>query len=115
MKEIIAVIRPEKTLATRKALDEAGIPSYTTMRVLGRSRQDGLRYPKKLFKRSADIRFLPKRLFELVVDDHQVEAAVSAINKANRTGRIGDGKIIISPVSEDCAVRTGQRDKESLR
>ncbi|MBI3610679.1 MAG: P-II family nitrogen regulator [Nitrospirae bacterium] len=115
MKEIIAVIRPHQALATRKALEEIGITAYTTFRVLGRSRQGGLRYPRKLFRRSADIRFLPKRLFEVVVDDYQVEAAVSAIIKVNQTGRIGDGKLFILPVSEVCAIRTGERDKESLR
>lgn len=115
MKEISAIIRPQQARATRKALEEIGIASYTTLRVLGRSRQGGLRYPKKFFQRSADIRFLPKRLFEVVVDDHQVAAAVAAIIKANQTGLIGDGKLFVSPVSEICAIRTGERDKESLR
>jgi nitrogen regulatory protein PII len=100
MKEIIAIIRSEKTAATRRVLDDLGIESYTTLRVLGRSRQGGLRYPRRWFRRSADIRFLPKRLFEMLLEDHQVEAAVSAIIKANQTGRIGDGKIFIMPVEE---------------
>ena len=100
MKEIIVIIRPERTAATRKVLDDLGIESYTTLRVLGRSRQGGLRYPRRWFRRSADIRFLPKRLFEMVLEDHQVEGAVSALIKANQTGRIGDGKIFILPVEE---------------
>jgi len=100
MKEIIAIIRSERTAATRRILDELGIDSYTTLRVLGRSRQGGLRYPRRWFRRSADIRFLPKRLVEVLVEDHQVEAVVSAIIKANQTGRIGDGKIVILPVEE---------------
>jgi nitrogen regulatory protein PII 2 len=100
MKEIIAIIRSEKTTATRRVLDDLGIESYTTLRVLGRSRQGGLRYPRRWLQRSADIRFLPKRLFEMVLEDHQVEAAVSAIIKANQTGQIGDGKIFIMPVEE---------------
>jgi nitrogen regulatory protein PII len=100
MKEIIAIIRSERTVATRRVLDDLGIESYTTLRVLGRSRQGGLRYPRRWLQRSADIRFLPKRLFEMVLEDHQVEAAVSAIIKANQTGRIGDGKIFIIPVEE---------------
>ncbi|MBI3810816.1 MAG: P-II family nitrogen regulator [Nitrospirae bacterium] len=100
MKEIIAIIRSERTAATRRILEELGIDSYTTLRVLGRSRQGGLRYPRRWFRRSADIRFLPKRLFEMVVEDDQVEAVASAMIKINQTGRIGDGKIVILPIEE---------------
>ena len=98
MKEIIAIIRPQQARVTRKALEDIGMTTYTTLRVLGRSRQGGLRYTRKWFRRSADIRFLPKRLFEIVVEDHQVAAVVSAIIKSNQTKQIGDGKIFVSPV-----------------
>ncbi|HEY4485104.1 MAG TPA: P-II family nitrogen regulator [Nitrospiria bacterium] len=100
MKEIIVIIRPQNAQATRKALEAIGINAYTTVRVLGRSRQGGLRYPRKWFKRSADIRFLPKRMFSIVLEDHQLEPAVAALTAANRTGQVGDGKIFILPVEE---------------
>jgi nitrogen regulatory protein PII 2 len=115
LKEIIAIIRPQHTRVTRKALEEIGVHAYTTLRVLGRSRQGGLRYPRKWFRRSADIRFLPKRLFWIVVDDQQYPAVLDALNRANRTGRIGDGKIIVLPVVEGYTIRTGERDKEFMR
>lgn len=100
MKEVIAIIRPQQAQPTRKALGSIGIHSYTTLRVLGRSRQGGLRYPRKWFRRSADIRFLPKRLFWIMVEDHQLQTVVDALIKVNQTGRIGDGKIFVLPVEE---------------
>ena len=115
MKEIIAIIRPQQAQATKKELAAAGIHSYTTVRALGRSRQGGLRYRRRWLRRSADIRFLPKRLFWIVVEDQQYTAALEALNRANRTGRIGDGKIVVLPVAEGYTVRTGERDKESIQ
>ena len=115
MKEIIAIIRPQQAQATKRELAAAGIHSYTTVRALGRSRQGGLRYPRKWFRRSADIRFLPKRLFWIVLEDQQYSIALDALIRANQTGQIGDGKVIVLPVAEGYTIRTGERDKESIR
>ncbi|MBI3995781.1 MAG: P-II family nitrogen regulator [Nitrospirae bacterium] len=115
MREIIAIIRPNQAPATKIELEKAGIHSYTTVRALGRSRQGGLRYRRRWLRRSADIRFLPKRLFWIVVEDQQYSAALEALLRANRTGRIGDGKIVVLPVREGYTLRTGERDKEPIR
>ncbi len=100
MKEIMAIIRPERARATWEALESAGMGAYTVLRVLGRSRQGGLRYARRWLRRPAGIRFLPKRLFWILLEDHQVDRVVEALIQANQTGRIGDGKIFVLPVEE---------------
>jgi nitrogen regulatory protein PII len=115
VKEIIAIIRPEKAMETKLALEKAGVSGYTTSRVLGRSRQGGLRYARKWFRRSADIRFLPKRLFWIVVEDHQLPMVMDAFLSANQTGKIGDGKIFVLPVEEAVRIRPENAVKEALR
>ena len=105
MKEIVAIVRPNQSLATRKALEEIGVYAYTVTRALGRSRQGGLRYARRWFQRSADIRFLPKRIFWIILEDDQVEAAILALEKANCTGRIGDGRIFVIPIEDQFNIR----------
>jgi len=100
MKEIIAIIRPDQAPATRMFLQESGIHNYATLRVLGRSRQGGLRFQRRWFRRSADIRFLPKRMFWIAVEDDRLSFVVNELIRINRTGRIGDGKLFVLPVEK---------------
>jgi len=100
LKEIIAIIRPDQALATRMFLDESGIHTYATLRVLGRSRQGGLRFQRRWFRRSADIRFLPKRMFWIAVEDDRLSFVLNELIRINRTGRIGDGKLFVLPVEK---------------
>lgn len=115
LKELIAVVRPERHLATREALEGAGIFSYTTYTVLGRSRQRGLKFESD-GKEGAAIKFLPKQYFSIVVGENHLGAAVKAIMKANRTGKgaFGDGKIFVVEVEEGIRISTDERGAESI-
>ena len=110
LKEILAFIRPSKHEATRKALEAAGVISYTTFRVLGRGHQRGLRFPGAP-EGPAAIPFLPKQCFSLLIEESQVPAAVEAILKANRTGKgeHGDGKVFVLDVSDAVRISTDER------
>lgn len=106
MKEIMAVIRPERIGAVKAALAAAGVPAIRHRRVLGRGRQGGLKYLSKAHDRAA-MKFLPKRLVSVVVADADVEPAVKAILSAARTGSIGDGVVWLLPVERAVSIRTG--------
>ncbi len=120
MKEIIAIIRPQKLLETRQALLKAGISGYTTIRVLGRSRQRGLMYQsdrsfwKKRTKRPG-IPFLPKRLFSTVVEDADAEKVTQCLIQANQTGQYGDGRVFVLDVGEAVRIRTGEQGSDAVR
>lgn len=110
LKEILAFIRPSRHQATRQALEAAGVISYTTFRVLGRGQQRGLRSADSS-EGTASIPFLPKQCLSLLVDQSQAEAAVEAIQKANRTGQgeYGDGKVFVLDVSDAVRISTDER------
>lgn len=93
MKEVIAVVRRDRGRGTLDVLEDAGfVPSAT--KALGKGRERGLRYPDG----SGSIRFLPKTLIALAVEDGKVERAIRVIEEVNRTGEVGDGKVFVSPV-----------------
>jgi nitrogen regulatory protein P-II 1 len=116
LREIIAIVRPQKHEETRRALEGAGIVSYTTLTVLGRSRQRGLRFPSDQDKQEVAIKFLPKQLFSIVVEGSRVPSAVNAIVKANRTGKgqYGDGKIFVLELDEVVRVSTDERGETAV-
>ncbi|SFM88844.1 P-II family nitrogen regulator [Thermodesulforhabdus norvegica] len=122
LKEIMAVIRPNKVLTTKKALDEIGITSFTAYRVLGRGKQGGrvseLAYPvsEDLKRKLEDAppSFIPKRLLMIVVKDSDVDLVVQKIIRVNRTGEQGDGKIFVLPVDDALRLRTGEHGLEAL-
>src|SRR5262249_23278320 len=99
LKEVIAIIRPERWLKTRVKVESLGITGFTHHRVAGRGRQRGLQF---LARRGADsgtgFRFLPKRMVSWIVAESQVETLVQAIMESNQTGQIGDGKIFVLPL-----------------
>lgn len=112
MKLIAAVIKPFKLDEVREALSEVGVKGLTVTEVKGFGRQKG---HTELY-RGAEyvVDFLPKVKVEIGVDDDQVEAVIEAISKAAHTGKIGDGKIFVSPLAEAVRIRTNETGKDAL-
>ena len=112
MKQITAIIKPFKLDEVREALAEAGVTGLTVTDVKGFGRQKG---HTELY-RGAEyvVDFLPKVKIEAVVPDALLERAIEAITKAARTGKIGDGKIFVSPVDQVVRIRTGELDESAI-
>ena len=112
MKKVEAIIKPYMLDEVRKALGEAGVQGATVTEVKGFGRQKG---QAELFRGSEHVvDFLPKLKVEIVCADESVAGIVSAIESAARTGRVGDGKIFISPVEDVVRIRTGERGGEAI-
>ena len=110
LKEVVAIIRPQRWTQTKLLVQQLGIMAFTHARVLGRGRERGLRYmPRQGAAHGVGVRYLPKRMISWIVPDDQVDALVQAIKEANRTGQVGDGKIFVLPVEEAVRLRTGER------
>ncbi len=106
MKKVEAVIKPFKLEEVKEALADVGIQGLTVSEVKGFGRQKG---HKELYRGAEYIvEFLPKVKLEIVVGDDNLEAVVKAIVKAASTGRIGDGKIFVSPIEDAVRIRTGE-------
>ncbi|MFP8967964.1 P-II family nitrogen regulator [Pokkaliibacter sp. CJK22405] len=112
MKLVTAVIKPFKLDDVREALSDIGIQGITVTEVKGFGRQKG---HTELY-RGAEyvVDFLPKVKVEVAVEDGVVEGAIEAISKAAHTGKIGDGKIFISPVEQVIRIRTGETGNDAL-
>jgi nitrogen regulatory protein P-II 1 len=112
MKKIEAIIKPFKLDEVKEALQEVGVQGITVTEAKGFGRQKG---HTELY-RGAEyvVDFLPKVKIELVLPDELVDRAVEAIQKAARTGRIGDGKIFISSVEEVIRIRTGETGHDAI-
>ena len=112
MKQITAVVKPFKLEEVREALADCGVTGLTVTEVKGFGRQKG---HTELY-RGAEyvVDFLPKVKIEVVVENGQVDDVIEAITQAARTGRIGDGKIFVTPVENVIRVRTGERGKEAI-
>jgi nitrogen regulatory protein P-II 1 len=112
MKRITAIIKPFKLDEVREALAEVGVTGLTVTEVKGFGRQKG---HTELY-RGAEyvVDFLPKVKIEVVVSDTAAEASIEAIVKAARTGRIGDGKIFVTPVEEVIRIRTGETGESAV-
>ena len=112
MKKIEAIIKPFKLDEVREGLSEVGITGLTVTEVKGFGRQKG---HTELY-RGAEyvVDFLPKIKVEVVLGDDMVDQAVEAIVKAAHTGKIGDGKIFVSPVEQVIRIRTGELDDDAL-
>ena len=112
MKKIEAIVKPFKLDDVKEALGEVGIEGMTVIEVKGFGRQKG---HTEIYRGSEyTVDFLPKIKVEIVVADDRVEAAIKAISKAAKTGKIGDGKIFISPVEETIRIRTDERGDRAL-
>ena len=112
MKKIEAIIKPFKLDDVKEALQEAGLQGMTVTDVRGFGRQKG---HTELY-RGAEyvVDFLPKVKIELVLDDGQVARAVEAIKNAAHSGRIGDGKIFVSPIDDAVRIRTGETGADAI-
>jgi nitrogen regulatory protein P-II 1 len=112
MKQITAIIKPFKLDDVRESLAVVGVTGLTVTEVKGFGRQKG---HTELY-RGAEyvVDFLPKIKVEVVVDDGIVEAAVEAITKAARTGKIGDGKIFVQAIEQVIRIRTGETGSEAV-
>ena len=107
MKKIEAIIKPFKLTEVKDALNELGIQGMTVSEVKGFGRQKG---HTEIYRGSEyTVDFLPKIKIETVVADSLKDAAVQAIVKAAKTGKIGDGKVFISSVEEAVRIRTDER------
>ena len=112
MKKIEAIIKPVKLDEVREGLSEVGITGLTVTEVKGFGRQKG---HTELY-RGAEyvVDFLPKIKVEVVLADDIVDQAVEAIVKAAHTGKIGDGKIFITPVEQVIRIRTGETNEAAI-
>ncbi len=112
MKKIEAIIKPFKLEEVKDALGEIGIEGMTVSEVKGFGRQKG---HTEIYRGSEyTVDFLPKIKIELVVGEDQVEAAVMAIVKSAKTGKIGDGKVFVSPVEEAIRIRTEEKGEAAV-
>jgi nitrogen regulatory protein P-II 1 len=113
MKNIEAIIRPEKLEDVKEALANIGLIGLNVSQVTGRGAQRGIVHVGRGGE-SYTVDMLPKVKVQTVVKDTDVDTAVEAIIQAARTGHIGDGKIFISPVEDVIRVRTGERGEDIL-
>jgi len=112
MKKIEAIIKPFKLDEVKEALHAVGLQGMTVLEAKGFGRQRG---HTELYRGAEYIvDFLPKLKIEVVVSDAQLEAAVAAITKSAHTGKIGDGKIFVSEISEVIRIRTGETGDQAI-
>ena len=112
MKKIEAIIKPFKLEEVKEALSEIGIEGMTISEVKGFGRQKG---HTEIYRGSEyTVDFLPKIKIEIVLPDDLVERAAGAIVKAAKTGKIGDGKIFVSPVDEVVRIRTEETGDKAV-
>jgi nitrogen regulatory protein P-II 1 len=112
MKQITAIIKPFKLEEVREALAECGVTGLTVTEVKGFGRQKGHIELYRGAEYAVD--FLPKVKIEVVVQTDLVERCVDAIMQAAQTGKIGDGKIFITPVERVIRIRTGEQDEAAI-
>jgi nitrogen regulatory protein P-II 1 len=112
MKKVEAIIKPFKLEEVKDALGDVGIEGMTVTEVKGFGRQKG---HTEIYRGSEyTVDFLPKIKLELVLADSRVDAAIGAIVKAAKTGKIGDGKIFISPITEAIRIRTEEKGDSAV-
>ncbi len=127
MKEVMAIIRMNMINQTKRALLDAGFPSITCRKVLGRGKKKVdftviQMPPQKAAKEvpelaetvSEEHRLIPKRFLTLIVRDEEVPKVIDAIMKVNSTGNPGDGKVFVLPVTEAYRVRTGETGENAV-
>ena len=112
MKKIEAIIKPFKLEEVKDALGEIGIQGMTVTEVKGFGRQKG---HTEIYRGSEyTVDFLPKARLEVVVADNRVDAAVAAIIKAAKTGKIGDGKVFVSAIENAIRIRTEETGEKAV-
>ncbi len=112
MKKVEAIIKPFKLEEVKEALSSNGIKGLTVIEVKGFGRQKG---HKELYRGAEyEIEFLPKVKLEIVVPDHELDTVIETIVTSARTGRLGDGKVFVTPIEEVIRIRTGERGSEAV-
>ena len=112
MKKIEAIVKPFKLDEIKEALGEIGLTGMTVTEVKGFGRQKG---HTEIYRGSEyTVDFLPKLKLEIVIDDKHLEAAVAAIVKAAKTGKIGDGKVFVTPVEDAIRIRTEEKGNQAV-
>jgi len=112
MKKIEAIIKPFKLEEVKDALGEVGIEGMTVTEVKGFGRQKG---HTEIYRGSEyTVDFLPKIKIELVVADGQADAAVGAIVRSAKTGKIGDGKVFVAPIEQAVRIRTEEKGEAAV-
>ena len=112
MKLITAIIKPFKLEEVREALAEVGVSGITATEVKGFGRQKG--HTELYGGAEYQVDFLPKIKIEVVVASDKLEATLEAITKAAHTGKIGDGKIFVTPIDQTIRIRTGETNESAL-
>jgi len=112
MKAITAIIKPFKLEDVKNALKEAGIAGLTVAEVQGVGRQGG--HTETYRGAEYQVDFVPKMRVDVVVGDDVAEVVVAAIVNAAATGKIGDGKVWVSPVEDLVRIRTGERGPDAV-
>lgn len=112
MKKIEAIIQPFKLEPVKEALHALSVQGMTVTEVKGFGRQKGLREVYRGMEYQVD--FLPKVKIEVVAPDDKAQLIVDAVVEKARTGRIGDGKIFVYPVSEVIRIRTGETGEDAV-
>jgi nitrogen regulatory protein PII len=112
MKKVEAIIKPFKLEEVKDALGDVGIEGMTVTEVKGFGRQKG---HTEIYRGSEyTVDFLPKIKVEMVLPDGSVDAAIGAIIKSAKTGKIGDGKIFVSPVDQAIRIRTEEKGDSAV-
>jgi nitrogen regulatory protein P-II 1 len=112
MKKIEAIIQPHKLDEVKEALKHAGVDGLTISEVHGHGRQKGHTEVYRGAEYKVDV--VPKIKLEVVVPDHVLDGLVTVISEAARSGKLGDGKIFVSPVEEAIRIRNGDRGDGAL-
>ncbi len=112
MKSVVAVVKPFKLEDVKNALQDIGVTGMTVTEAQGFGRQRG--HTEVYRGAEYEVDFMPKIRVETIVDDSIVEQVVDAILESARTGKIGDGKVWVSPVEEITRVRTGERGPDAV-
>ena len=112
MKKIEAIIKPFKLDEVKNALTKIGVQGMTVTEIKGFGRQKG--HTEVYRGAEYKIDFLPKVKIELITSEEMVTQVIETIERAAKTGKIGDGKIFISPVEEVIRIRTGERGRDAI-
>jgi nitrogen regulatory protein P-II 1 len=112
MKKIEAIIKPFKLDEVKNALTQIGVQGMTITEVKGFGRQKG--HTEVYRGAEYKIDFVPKVKIELIISEEIVTQAIETIERSSKTGKIGDGKIFISPVEEVIRIRTGERGRDAI-
>ena len=112
MKKIEAIIKPFKLDEVKNALTKIGVQGMTVTEVKGFGRQRG--HTEVYRGAEYKIDFLPKVKIEVIVTDEMVSQVIETIERTAKTGKIGDGKIFVSPVEEVIRIRTAERGKDAI-